>query len=210
MAMVIALATVRTPLNRSRCRRRTSVADERLALYDFLALDCAIALPVWLTAMGITAKFIRLDHRDRELALAAARELTVTWIGLRTAGFTAVERRASRSASPAPRPHAWCGPPPRSSVAPPPIDRISWAVRAASRFIPGASNCLVRALATQTLLGRFGYRSELRIGARKDPAGSLAAHAWLESAGAIVIGEFALGDYVPLVPRSASQPDSPA
>jgi hypothetical protein len=114
--------------------------------------------------MGTAAKFIQLGRRDRALALTAARTLAVTWIGLRTAGFTAVQRRASRVAARDPRSHAWCGPPSRSSVAPPSVDCISWAVRAVSRFIPGASNCLVRALATQALLGRFGYRSELRIG----------------------------------------------
>jgi Transglutaminase-like superfamily len=160
--------------------------------------------------MGTAAKFIQLGRRDRALALTAARTLAVTWIGLRTAGFTAVQRRVSRVAARDPRSHAWCGPPSRSSVAPPSVDRISWAVRAVSRFIPGASNCLVRALATQALLGRFGYRSELRIGVRKDPDGSLAAHAWLESAGATVIGEFALGDYVPLEPPRSNPSGSTA
>jgi Transglutaminase-like superfamily len=150
--------------------------------------------------MGTAAKFIRLDRRDRALALAAARTLAVTWLGLHTAGFTAVERRASRVVAHDPRPYVWCGPPPRSSVAPPTVDRIAWAIRAASRFIPGASNCLVRALATQTLLGRFGYRSQLRLGVRKPEDGSFAAHAWLECAGAIVIGEFEPDQYVLLAP----------
>jgi hypothetical protein len=80
-------------------------------------------------------------------------------------------------------------------------------VRAASRFIPGGSNCLVRALAAQTLLGRFGYRSELRIGVRKTPDAGLAAHAWLESAGTVVIGEFELENYLPLAPAGSRQAD---
>jgi len=158
--------------------------------------------------MATAAKFLRLDRRDRWLAITAARTLAVTWIGLRTAGFNAVQRRAALAA--APRPHAWCGPPPRWSVAPPTVERISWAVRAVSRFIPGASNCLVRALATQTLLGRFGYRSELRIGVRKADDGSLAAHAWLESAGAVVIGEFEVDHYVPLAAAGSSRSGSTA
>jgi hypothetical protein len=157
--------------------------------------------------MGTAAKFIRLDRRDRALAIAAARTLAVTWIGLRTAGFAAAKRRASRVTPPDRRAHAWCGPPPQSSVSPPTVDRVSWAVRAASRFIPGGSNCLVRALATQTLLGRFGYRSELRIGVRKTPDAGLAAHAWLESAGTVVIGEFELENYVPLAPAGSNQAD---
>jgi transglutaminase superfamily protein len=160
--------------------------------------------------MGTAAKFLRLDRRDRALAIAAARTLAVTWIGLRTAGFNAVKQRATRVATHGPRAYAWCGPPPLSSVSPPTIDRISWAVRAASRFIPGASNCLVRALATQSLLGRFGYRSTLQIGVRKAPDGGLAAHAWLESAGAIVIGEFELDHYVPLALSGSKRSDSTA
>ena len=150
--------------------------------------------------MGTVAKFIGLGRRDRALALAAARTLAVTWIGLRTIGFTAVKRRAARVTGANPRPHAWCGPPPRRLVSPPGVERISWAVRAASRFIPGGSNCLLRALATQSMLGRFGYRSELRIGVRKADEGGIAAHAWLESGGAVVIGEFELEEYVPLAP----------
>ncbi len=152
--------------------------------------------------MGTAAKFLRLDRRDRALAIAAARTLAVTWIGLRTAGFTAVERRASRVPTHDARAYAWCGPPPRSLVAPPTVERIAWAVRAASRFIPGASNCLVRALATQTLLGRFGYRSQLRFGVRKPEDGIFAAHAWLECAGTIVIGEFEPDQYAPLAPTN--------
>jgi hypothetical protein len=155
--------------------------------------------------MSTAAKFIRLDRRDRALVIAAAGTLAGIWVSLRTAGFNAVRRRAANVSTPGSRPHAWCGPPPRSSVSPPTVERISWAVRAASRIIPGASNCLVRALATQTLLGRFGYRSELLIGARKADDGSLAAHAWLESAGAIVIGEFEVDQYVPLVPAGSGR-----
>jgi hypothetical protein len=79
-------------------------------------------------------------------------------------------------------------------------------VCAAGRFVPGASNCLVRALATQTLLGRFGHRSDLRIGVRKAGDGGIAAHAWLECDGAVVVGDFELDHYIPLAP--AGRPDS--
>ena len=160
--------------------------------------------------MGLAAKLLQLDRRDRALAMAAARALAVTWIGLRTVGFTRVSRKASRVAGHGARGYSWCGPPPKWSVSPPTVDRISWAVRAASRFIPGASNCLVRALATQSLLGQYGYSSELRIGVRKAEDGGLAAHAWLESAGAIVIGEFELNHYVPLTAQGSSRSGSAA
>jgi Transglutaminase-like superfamily len=161
--------------------------------------------------MGQAAKFFRLSRRDRDLALAALRTLAVTWIGLRTVGFASVRTRAARVIAPRPgAPHEWCGPPPRSALDPPDIERISWAVRAASRFIPGGSNCLLRALATQALLGRFGIPSNLRIGVRKAGDRGLAAHAWLESAGAVVIGEFELEHYVPLAPPDSRPTGSTA
>jgi hypothetical protein len=156
--------------------------------------------------MATVAEFIRLDRRDRALVIAAARTLAVTWIELRATGFNAVRRRAARVAGRNSQAHSWCGPLSRWSVSPPTVERISWSVRAASRFIPGASNCLVHALATRSLLDRFGYRSELRIGVRKVFDGGLAAHAWLESAGAVVIGEFGLDHYVPLAPPESSRP----
>jgi hypothetical protein len=45
---------------------------------------------------------------------------------------------------------------------------------------------------------------------RKADDGGLAAHAWLESAGAVVIGEFDLEHYVPLAAPGSSQPGSAA
>jgi hypothetical protein len=160
--------------------------------------------------MGLAAKLIRLDRRDRALAITAARTLATTWVGLRTAGFKEMSARASRVAGQGPRGHSWCGPPSRRTVTPPTIDRIAWAVRAAGRFIPGGTNCLVRALATQSLLGQYSYHSELRIGVRKAEDGGLAAHAWLESAGAVVIGEFELEHYVPLEAPGSNHPGSAA
>ena len=138
--------------------------------------------------------------------MSAARILAMTWVGLRTVGFKSVSARAARVAGQGMRAHGWCGPPPRRTVAPPTIERIRWAVRAAGRLIPGGTNCLVRALATQALLGQYGYRSALRIGVRKAEDGGLAAHAWLESAGAVVIGEFELEHYVPLAAPESRQP----
>jgi hypothetical protein len=80
----------------------------------------------------------------------------------------------------------------------PALERVTWAIEAASHYVPGGSNCLVRALASEYVLGRFGYRSELKIGVAKSAAGEFAAHAWLESEGRVVIGEFELDRYAAL------------
>jgi len=77
-------------------------------------------------------------------------------------------------------------------------DRIAWSVAAASPLVPGGSNCLIRAIAAGIMLRRYGFDSALMIGVAKSPEGRLAAHAWLESAGRVVIGGFELDRYVTL------------
>lgn len=66
-------------------------------------------------------------------------------------------------------------------------ERIAWAVRAASRYVPDAA-CLTQALATQVLLARNGYPSNLRIGVTFGEQKSLHAHAWVEVQGRVLIG----------------------
>jgi hypothetical protein len=48
------------------------------------------------------------------------------------------------------------------------------------------------------MLRRYGFDSELKIGVTKSSGSGLAAHAWLESAGRVVIGDFELDRYVVL------------
>jgi hypothetical protein len=82
-------------------------------------------------------------------------------------------------------------------------DRIAWAIATVSRVVPGGGNCLVRALATGIVLKRYGYPSELKIGVMKPAGGRFEAHAWLESGGNVVIGDFQLDRYVPLAVRAS-------
>lgn len=90
-------------------------------------------------------------------------------------------------------------------AAKPSPEKIAWAVATVSRVVPRGGNCLVRAMATEILLKRYGYASTLKIGVAKPAAGQFEAHAWLESDGVVVIGDFQLDRFVPL-----SQPDRPA
>ncbi len=64
--------------------------------------------------------------------------------------------------------------------------RVVWAVDAASRTL--SLTCLPRALAAHTLLARRGLASELRIGVTRTPGSPLQAHAWVEDASGILIG----------------------
>ena len=69
------------------------------------------------------------------------------------------------------------------------IDRVVWAVSAASKFVPVDASCLTQALAAKAILDRRGIRGALRFGVVKDPEGELLGHAWLEIDGRVVIGD---------------------
>jgi hypothetical protein len=66
------------------------------------------------------------------------------------------------------------------------VTRIGWAVRAASRRVPGAS-CLTQALAVQLILARRGMSSELKLGVAIDEEG-FQAHAWVLVEGRALVG----------------------
>jgi Transglutaminase-like superfamily len=68
--------------------------------------------------------------------------------------------------------------------------QIAIAVTRVAAYVPHAS-CLTQALAAHILLAQHGYLSHVRIGVAKDGV-RLAAHAWLEHEGEIVIGNVAL------------------
>ena len=74
-------------------------------------------------------------------------------------------------------------------------ERVAWAIRVVSRYLPGTGNCLVQSLAAQTMLARRGYSSHLRIGVAKDEGGQFKAHAWVECDGKIVIGGAGASQY---------------
>lgn len=90
----------------------------------------------------------------------------------------------------------------RSTETHPTPERITWAIAAAGRRMPGGRNCLAQAVAAEALLTRFGYPSEFRIGARRTGGGELQAHAWLESHGQVLIGAFELETYSVMTPTT--------
>jgi hypothetical protein len=63
---------------------------------------------------------------------------------------------------------------------------VAWAVAAVAGRLPFSKSCLVKALVTDVMLRRRGLSSSLYVGVRRGR--SLAAHAWVESDGAVVIG----------------------
>jgi hypothetical protein len=143
--------------------------------------------------MSKAAKFFALDRREQWMVVYAIVSLWRSWIGLRTITFARLRASADGPAN---------GP---ARVNRPSPDRVAWAVAVASRYVPDGSNCLVRALAAGRMLRRYGYDAALRIGVAKGQDHGLAAHAWLESGGQVVIGGFEFDRYVALAAnRSAA------
>ena len=142
-------------------------------------------------------RFLRLPAAERRLLVKAALLLAAIRLGLAVLPFQTLRRLLAKVAE---VPAGLQGTD-RSSA-----DRITWAVEAAGRHLPGAGTCLTQALAAQVLLARRGYPALLHIGVVKGEAGQLEAHAWLESRGRIVIGGAELERFTPLVALEGEEP----
>lgn len=141
-------------------------------------------------------KFVHLPRSERALIVRGWTEVAVMRIATWTLPYSRVRgivsrRSAARAAAALTRPER---------------ERIAWAIIVASAYVPGGRNCLVRALATEAMLGRFGYDGELKIGVARTADGQLRAHAWLESAGRPIIGDFDLDNYAMLTANRAGKP----
>jgi hypothetical protein len=83
-----------------------------------------------------------------------------------------------------------------------PAARISWAVHAVSRYVPGAT-CLVQALTAKALLESAGIPACLHIGVARGGYARFEAHAWVECQGAVVIGASGVTRFTPLLTLEA-------
>jgi len=142
---------------------------------------------------GLSA-FLALPSGDRRLLLRALVTLAGVRLALRVLPVDRLRRPLGRA-----RPHAR------------PAERIAWAVRAASRRLPGTT-CLASALATQRLLAREGHDCQLTIGVARSERG-LSAHAWVVRDGIALVGGEESAGYKPLLAWSAeaaARPDGAA
>lgn len=148
---------------------------------------------VWMRRI---VRFARLPAADRRLLAAAAALLGATRAALWLFPFGFVQRVAARlERRRLPEP-----------ANPDAARRVVWAVEVASRYIPASKNCLNRALTAKVLLARHGLSTQLRIGVRRDSAGDLLAHAWVETADGVLIGNMpGLSSYALLHPRESAQ-----
>jgi Transglutaminase-like superfamily len=139
--------------------------------------------------MASMKAFAALSAPDRGLLLRALFLVAAVRTGLFLLPFRTVRRLTARAG--------------RRPVPPYSVGRCAWAVRASSRYVPGAT-CLTQALAAQVLLAESGYDSRIEIGVTKDEHRRFRAHAWVVCGEEIVIGGAEAYRYVPLAAWDAS------
>src|SRR5207247_2751114 len=115
--------------------------------------------------MTLWRKLSRLPPAERRLLLAAAALAAGVSLALRVAPFRLVRAALARVARPS------------HSVPPLPVPRIVWAVTAATRRVPGANRCLVRALVARGLLAGPRAAAKVRRGVARRAGGVLAGRA---------------------------------
>jgi hypothetical protein len=139
--------------------------------------------------MRLLCRFLRLPPDDRRLLVSAALVLGLVGAALRLISFKKLlnltDDLSHRSS-------------PIQDSSSPSSERIAWAITAVGRRIPFLSKCLIQAVTTKILLARWGYPAVMQVGVNRGENGQLEAHAWVESKGAIVMGEAAAGHFIPL------------
>jgi len=122
-------------------------------------------------------KFLSLPGTDQQILVTSLVVLTLIRVGLWIIPFRMLQRLLGYLFSP-----------PKKAKQPSlPPEKVAWAVRAASRYVPSAT-CLAQALTVQALLTHHGIRSDLAIGVAREGESPITAHAWLEINGVVIIG----------------------
>jgi Transglutaminase-like superfamily len=137
-------------------------------------------------------RFRALNAADRRLIVEGAAWLVFVRIGLSVLPFLTLRRVLSRAGAIRPAP---------GDRSPVPAQRVAWAVTSAARHLPFATTCLIESLAAQAMLRRRGVQCEVRVGVRpRQGRPALAAHAWVEHDGAVLLGQIDdLSEYAALL-----------
>jgi hypothetical protein len=144
--------------------------------------------------MTSLAKLLALPAAERRLVARAAATVAFARVGLHLVPLAPLRRLLAGRPRGSPDPHR--------------AERISWAVDAVTRALPGTTTCLARALAAEGLLRRHGHPAQLRIGVARTADGRFSAHAWVEIE--TLDGEpadaRATSEFTPLPPLGAPAP----
>jgi hypothetical protein len=128
--------------------------------------------------MGKLHQFTALSWREKWLHLKVALWLIAVKAGLCLLPFNRLRTWMARSSQPDGTPLDIKD-----------MHTIILAIERISRFLtPLRINCLPQALVGHGLLRQKGFNVKLRIGVLKNPGDRLAAHAWLEVQGQVVLG----------------------
>ncbi len=148
-----------------------------------------------LTIPALVLRFARIRRRRRAAVARAVVLLLVARASLLALPFATVARAVDRT-------RASRRPQRRAS-----LKDALWATKVVGDRLFPSNPCLPQALVAQYELLRRGLPAELRISVRKDRQGRFGAHAWVESAGHILMGGEVLSDgFVPLPSLPGSAP----
>lgn len=117
---------------------------------------------------------------DKWLFVQAYVGLGVAWVLIHTLPFRWIATHLGACMSVSPETIS----PAQADIA----QRVSWAVRRASRLTPWPSVCLPQAITAKALLRRHGIVSTLYLGATLNETQSFMAHAWLRCGHLYVTG----------------------
>jgi len=137
--------------------------------------------------MNRLRRYLALPAEERRIFATALALVWAIRLGLWLLPFPKLQRILAAIS----RPHSTS----RRALTP---EQIAWAVQAAGRYVPG-STCLVEALAGLVLCERAGHAARVGIGVARDEPPRLAAHAWLESHGRVLVGQFGSEGYTRLL-----------
>ncbi len=129
----------------------------------------------------------QIDNHDRLLLAEAIWSLARARVQLATMPFPRIARRLGGFMAPAQAratAESWSVSAEQQRVA----EKVGWAVTRAARHVPFGAVCLPQAMAAKAMLARRGIASVMHFGTRRGEALSLAAHAWLDTAGVEVTG----------------------
>jgi len=133
--------------------------------------------------MKILTNFLKQTRVDQQLLIATLLSMILIRLKLYLIPFNHIQRSIEKSTT-------------KKASNNIPVHKLTWTVQTVSNYVPHAT-CLTKALTAQKLLKKYGYISQVKIGVNKDAEGEFEAHAWLEYAGKVVIGE-SVKEYVPL------------
>lgn len=122
------------------------------------------------------ARLRRLSLGEVPLLIEAPFALPLAALALQRYGLRRVQVFLSRR-------HARRTPPTDPLVRRVEAARLAWIVQVVAAYSPFSANCLQRSVVLWWFLRRRGLSGELRIGVRRDEAGSLDFHAWVEHEG---------------------------